>query len=141
MNFAKKFVGNKAIVLLVGFFLFFIGLVFFYFFYQEKVWIFPFCVIHQLTGLYCPGCGSTRATYWLLHGDIVKALKYNALYIIALPLMVIFGLNTFIKAFIGKEFIKLPAISRTLLWIIVIVALTFGVLRNIPIKPFNFLAP
>ena len=34
------------------------------------LWIFPpdGCVLHNLTGYYCPGCGGTRAIYALLHG-------------------------------------------------------------------------
>ena len=26
-------------------------------------WITPPCMMHKVTGLHCPGCGSTRATY------------------------------------------------------------------------------
>ena len=29
---------------------------------------YPACVLHALTGLYCPGCGGTRAAYDLVHG-------------------------------------------------------------------------
>ena len=28
------------------------------------------CIFHKLTGLYCPGCGGTRAVYWLLKGNV-----------------------------------------------------------------------
>lgn len=34
------------------------------------------CQIHRLTGLYCPGCGATRAVVFLLHGQIGKSLFY-----------------------------------------------------------------
>lgn len=39
------------------------------------LWIFPpdGCVLHNLTGYYCPGCGGTRAIHALLHGHIVRS--------------------------------------------------------------------
>lgn len=37
------------------------------------------CVFQMLTGLYCPGCGGTRALWFLLHGDILKSLWYHPL--------------------------------------------------------------
>lgn len=37
----------------------------------------PPCVFHSLTGLYCPGCGGTRAVRYLLHGQLGKSLFYN----------------------------------------------------------------
>lgn len=43
-----------------------------------------FCIFKQLTGLPCPGCGSTRAFVHLLHGDIKQAMWYNPLAIILL---------------------------------------------------------
>ena len=33
----------------------------------------PPCYFYQLTGLYCPGCGGTRAVSALLHGHIVTS--------------------------------------------------------------------
>ena len=35
------------------------------------------CMLNQLTGLYCPGCGGTRALKYLLGGRILKSLYYN----------------------------------------------------------------
>lgn len=37
------------------------------------------CLFRCVTGLYCPGCGGTRALGYLLHGHIGKSLWYHPL--------------------------------------------------------------
>lgn len=37
------------------------------------------CMFHEVTGLYCPGCGGTRACMYLLHGNILRSLQYHPL--------------------------------------------------------------
>lgn len=37
------------------------------------------CVIYKYFGLYCPGCGGTRALISLLHGHILRSLWYHPL--------------------------------------------------------------
>ena len=52
------------------------------------------CIFHLLTGLYCPGCGGTRAVKYLLQGDWKNSLIYHpfVLYcVIAAPLMPFMG--------------------------------------------------
>lgn len=39
----------------------------------------PNCFIEDLTGLFCPGCGMTRAVIALLEGKILKSLYYNVI--------------------------------------------------------------
>lgn len=39
----------------------------------------PPCVLYTYFGLYCPGCGGTRAFISLLHGHILKSLWYHPL--------------------------------------------------------------
>ena len=38
------------------------------------------CVFKRLTGLLCPGCGNTRATFALLRLDLAEMLRFNLLY-------------------------------------------------------------
>lgn len=46
---------------------------------------YPRCPFYAITHLLCPGCGATRALYWLLHGDLQRALHYNAMFTLAAP--------------------------------------------------------
>src|SRR4029450_5129901 len=52
-----------------------------------KTGFFPACTFRSLTGLACPGCGSTRALHQLLHGHIGNAFVLNPLLLIVLPIM------------------------------------------------------
>ncbi|MDR4007522.1 MAG: DUF2752 domain-containing protein, partial [Ruminococcus sp.] len=49
----------------------------------------PPCYIHQFTGLYCPGCGATRAVYALVHGDILLSLRQNAFLAVGIVIVLI----------------------------------------------------
>ena len=35
------------------------------------------CPFHAITGLYCPGCGGTRAVIALLHGRLLSSFLYH----------------------------------------------------------------
>ena len=35
------------------------------------------CVFHEVTGLYCPGCGGTRAAAALLQREVILSLFYH----------------------------------------------------------------
>ncbi|MEI7807512.1 MAG: DUF2752 domain-containing protein [Verrucomicrobiota bacterium] len=99
--------------------------------------IYPACQFHHLTGLNCPGCGMTRAAYALLHGEFLAALHDNALFVFALGALAIrggwLGWNKLRGRANGGFF---PAKS---LWPLLVVALVFTVLRNLP--DFAFLSP
>jgi hypothetical protein len=48
----------------------------------------PSCMIYTVLGLYCPGCGGTRAVSALLHGHFLQSLWYHPL---VLYTVLIFG--------------------------------------------------
>jgi hypothetical protein len=98
---------------------------------------YPVCLFHALTGLNCPGCGATRALYALLHGNVRLALKDNALFVLALIMMAGWGVYFICRKLKNQPVtIKLPLKS---LWLILIVAFVFAVVRNLP--GFEWLSP
>lgn len=102
----------------------------------------PFpCVFHLLTGLYCPGCGAGRAAYALLHLDILSALSYNFLFVLLLPFIAYYILKMYIRVVIGKDILPFFTVSVKQFLIVLYLILLFWVLRNIPVVPFNYLAP
>lgn len=39
--------------------------------------VFPPCLFNRITGLYCPGCGGTRAVFCFFRGEIIRSFKFN----------------------------------------------------------------
>jgi len=101
------------------------------YFFKPGNYPYPSCLFHDLTGLYCPGCGSTRALYQLLHGHLGTALHDNALSVFAIPFLA--------YAVVRKE--PLSKLHPFWVWGIFYLVMTFSVLRNIPFYPFACLAP
>lgn len=95
----------------------------------ERSRIFPRCPVRQFTGLYCSGCGSTRASYHLLNGRIDQALKYNPLAVLAIPVLVIMAAR--------PERFRRPWIG----WTILAMLVGYSILRNVDRWPFRYLAP
>jgi hypothetical protein len=99
------------------------------------LWLFyfyPSCIFHRLTGLFCPGCGSRRAVLAVLDGNWRQAAGYNILLMAAVGERVVY--------FILAGF-KLRFYSSNYLRFLLIIALGFGILRNLPVEPFCWLAP
>src|SRR5258706_11438159 len=61
------------------------GAVILYRFDPATVHFYPRCVFHSLTGLQCPGCGTTRALHHLLHGDVAGAFHLNPMLFAVVP--------------------------------------------------------
>src|SRR5690348_9209583 len=57
------------------------------------------CIIKNLTGKNCPGCGMTRAISSASHGQFTQAFRYNKLVVIVLPLLAYTWLQALSKAY------------------------------------------
>ena len=92
--------------------------------------LFPHCLLHSITGMYCPGCGTGRALTQLAHGQWLTALRLNPVTVLGLPV-------------IGALWVtgRLDRVRPVWIWMMLAVLVAFGVLRNLPWPPFNWLAP
>lgn len=100
---------------------------------------FPKCQFHELTGMQCPGCGSTRAMHHLLNGRIVDALRSNAMLIGFIPVAAVVVVGGFRRWWRGGDFLLF--IGGRPVWWAVGLMLAFFFVRNIPVRPFTFLNP
>jgi len=126
---------NRRITLLTIWGLLLLGAVYVFAFEPGKTGIFPPCVFRQLTGLQCPGCGSTRALHQLLHGHFVAAFTLNPLFVIATPLLLYVLLKYTTLSFRGIT-PKPNALPARYIYLIFVVIVSFWILRNTPLYPF-----
>ena len=101
----------------------------------------PTCGLYMTTGLYCPGCGATRATHELLHGRLLAALHDNAFWVFALPLALYAMASEIRRHLHGRPLPGNPAANPRWLIAMAVLVVIFSVLRNVPCYPFTLLAP
>jgi hypothetical protein len=95
---------------------------------------YPSCPFLTLTGLQCPGCGSTRGLHQLLHGHPVDAFKLNPLVIIAIPIvLLLFASST---APFGKHLQTKRLFRPWFGWLALAVVVAFWIFRNTRFYPF-----
>jgi len=110
------------------------GVTLVFFFDPALTPFYPQCAFHRLTGLNCPGCGATRGLYALLHGRWRLAFQDNALFLLTLAALTVRG------AWLGLQWARqrpVPSLIPT--WSLIpwlVLALVFGVVRNLPFGAF-----
>jgi uncharacterized membrane protein len=100
----------------------------------------PKCPFYFTTGLYCPGCGSQRATHQFLNFNFIEGIKQNILFAVSIVILLyhftVTSLNTYFKKNIYNYLNH-----QTTGWVILIFIVSFWIIRNLPFYPFNLLAP
>nr|WP_231933367.1 DUF2752 domain-containing protein [Micromonospora coxensis] len=98
----------------------------------------PSCLLKLTTGLDCPGCGGTRALWYVLHADLPAAARHHFVFVFALPF-----LAYLFVAWAGKQAFgwRLPElrISSPVIAGFLAVWFAFSVARNLPWAPFTSL--
>ncbi|MFB0947399.1 MAG: hypothetical protein ACI9V1_003423 [Spirosomataceae bacterium] len=111
----------------------FIGmLLVFYFFDPTNFSVFPSCYFKKFTGFDCPGCGGQRALHDLLHLRFADAIDHNLLMMAGSPVIGFVILNAFF-------FEKKKYFTSRFLWMTCAVAVTFWIVRNLPIEALEWL--
>ena len=98
----------------------------------------PPCPFYALTGLYCPGCGSTRCLHALVHFDLATAWAMNPLLLLSLPAIAV--LTAYGAGVLPARLLPLARqLCRPVAWGVLLVG--YGIARNLPWAPFAALAP
>ncbi len=111
--------------------LLFLAVALYYFFlnpYQQTDF-FMSCPFYKITGYQCPGCGSQRAFHELLHFHFFEAFKQNALFVLGIPYVLLIFYANFNKE--KHQKLRQVLLGNKTLLILLIVAILFGVLRNL----------
>lgn len=98
----------------------------------------PVCPTKALLGIDCPGCGSARMLYSLMHGNVAAAARFNALALAALVLLVWAYVAWTYGRVTGRRVRSWQQHRWAAMVALVLVAVWF-VVRNIPFPPFNAL--
>jgi hypothetical protein len=119
-----------------------LGIYVLYRFPPETAGFYPKCPLNWLTGgrIHCPGCGATRCLHALLHGSLEQALAYNAIFVLFLPITLYYFFRIWYGMLTGRS-LPPEQVPRWALLSMFAVIFLFGILRNLPFDPFQWLAP
>lgn len=98
----------------------------------------PVCPLKYALGINCPGCGSLRMMYSLMHGDLPAAVHYNAVALVVLPLLLL-ALATWTLGRWRGEPVRSWLHWRWTPTVALVVFFGWFLARNIPIEPFRSL--
>lgn len=112
-----------------------VSAVYLFMFEPGRTGFFPLCPFRLLTGLQCPGCGTTRALHEIVHGHFWAAFMLNPLLLIASPFLLWAFLRYTLIAMQGSVPRK-NALPAPYIYAIFFVVLGFWIFRNTPYYPF-----
>ena len=110
----RRFAARVGMVLLLA-----LGIAAFFLFDPSETQYFPRCPFFALTGLKCPGCGTSRALYATLHSQFAEALHFNAV----LPALFVL----LVYCLIFPQRAQRPVFT----WSVLAFVIIWGVARNI----------
>jgi Protein of unknown function (DUF2752) len=98
--------------------------------------IIPVCPTKALLGLDCPGCGSMRMLYSLMHGNLLAAVKFNAMAVVGLVLLVVAYVTWTYGRIVGRQILSWQH-HRWAAAVTLVLVSTWFVVRNLPFPPFT----
>jgi hypothetical protein len=99
----------------------------------------PTCVMKLLTGFDCPGCGGTRAAWYLLHGDIAAAARHHLPLVFATPFLIYMYIAWTLSVVAKRTVLPQLRIPNTVLAGFLAAWIVFSIGRNLPWAPFTWL--
>lgn len=98
------------------------------------------CLFKIATGFDCPGCGGTRAFYYLVTLNLPEAARHHLMAVFAAPFIVWIYLAWALPRLVPRRTWRLPTFHLTpsALTTFLIVWGVFFIARNLPWEPFSF---
>lgn len=97
----------------------------------------PTCLVKMTTGLDCPGCGGTRAFYYLMQFNLPQAVRHHLMAVLAAPVLLWLYVAWSVKKVTGRV-IPSPRLSARAFSLFLAAWAVFMVVRNIPVAPFTY---
>jgi hypothetical protein len=121
---------------LVGIWLLLIaGAIYLFVFEPGRTGFFPVCLFRLVTGLTCPGCGTTRALHEIMHGHFLEAFMLNPLLLLALPLL-LFAFVRYSLMVLRGGLPRKNALPAPYIYALFFIVVGFWIFRNTPFYPF-----
>lgn len=96
----------------------------------QRFGFYPPCPVYVFFHLQCPGCGATRALAALLHGHLREALRFNALFVLALPFAVFWSTRNYLR-FPAEGRFRWPGLSQPAICTALLLTAFFTIARNL----------
>lgn len=96
----------------------------------------PVCPTKSLFHVDCPGCGSLRMIYSLMHGDFGAAVRYNAVGVLAVVLLIWSFVAYCLRLWAGRRIKTWQHFRYSAVAVLVVVGVWF-LIRNLPFAPFT----
>lgn len=87
------------------------------------------CLLHEISGYYCPGCGGTRAVDALAHGKLMQSLFYHPVVPYAAALLVVYIISHII-GILSKERVKSMQFRPIYFYIMIGIVLIQCIVKN-----------
>ena len=100
-------------------------------FYAPAALHLPGCPIYELTGLYCPGCGTTRAIHHLLNLEFATAFRCNPMFVVFMPFLIAWFGTRALRTFNLWRWPVFDVSIRTG-WVLTGLMTAWGIVRNLP---------
>lgn len=90
---------------------------------------YPQCPIHHYLHILCSGCGATRALAALLRGNLVEALRLNALTTLLAPVALLYAVASY-RRVLTRNPVPWPQPPTSAIYATLAAAVIFTVARN-----------
>lgn len=89
------------------------------------------CWIYENFGIYCPGCGCTRALINLVQGNIIKSLYYNPTVLYAVIVLIIYLVGNTIAKVLKKDSKYILKYTPILIYVGIFILIGTCIVKNL----------